>query len=655
MSNQTPLGQIYALDIETACNVPECPGTTCKHALIPHLARITVVGVCNQGFKHAFWKLEDLAAWLLQNPSAKFVCHNGQFDFKHLLQKEMPLNIDQWAADTYLMSALRKDQIPNTWLANYEEKRKQINKTLPVGKRHRNAGKLSLKTLAPYWLSDVEPFWEAVEDYANEDYVLKDAAYTFDLYLLLSSVLVEEGVDQFFYKYQMPWARAMFQLGGVQLNLEGLKKLEEEQKKKVESLRAELQTLWHYGAEALYDLRKQKLRDKYYEMSRKAITKKFGRPTKENADAAQKIQDKYDKLFNKALLKVPKELNIDSATQMLWLFREFYQWNVKSLDGTTSTGKTLLQKRADEGHEDAKLFLQYKKARKLISSFIEPYKELQLSGRLYPSFNSFGARTGRTSCQNPNLQQCPPEIRRLIEAPPGHKLIIYDMSAIEPRLIAYFSEDPALVDLFQRKGDFHGLNAIKYGLVPQDAIEAEVKHQYPTERKVAKEGGLSNLYGAGKVRTKLIFQKYGYDYSLEQCDDFIKRLRAGYKGVTAYKRHLDKQAEMGKPTLSIFGQPVYYPNPDDIYMQNFNTQIQGSASQLVVQAVRNLIEIFNVRKMKSRPVLAVHDEIVVLSPDDEVDVAKGLVIQQMTKYNLKTKHGPVPLEVEGKVSQIWEK
>lgn len=650
LSGDVP-NSLFSLDIETACAIEGCLGQ-CKHALIPHQSKISVVGIHNDSFSKAFWDLSDLAIWLASHPDFKFVAHNGSFDLKHLQYHGINLSVDQWEGDSYLLAALKKGKIPEQWLVEYEVKRKEFNKDLPKGKRHRKAGQLSLKTLAPYFLK-VDPFWEATLDHADETYVLKDAQYTWELYKKLSKYVKAQGTWDFYTKYQQPWARTMFQLGGVELDLPGLYQLETESIAKIKDLKEQLETLWHHGAEAFYQKRLQKVADKYSLMTETALAKLS--PSAELGRHEQ-IVNKYNKLHEAAQLKVLRGLNIDSPQQMLWLFKEFYGWNVKSLDGTTSTGKTLLQKRADEGHEDAKLFLQYKKARKLLSSFIAPYKELQLQGKLYPSFNSFGARTGRTSCQNPNLQQCPPEIRRLIRAPDGYKLIIYDMSAIEPRLIAYFSEEKPLVELFQQpNADFHALTTVKYGLVPEGTELAKIKKEYPDERAAGKEAGLATLYGAGKIRLKLALQKRGINKSEDQCGEMIYRLRKGFPSVTAYKKKLDQMAEQGQAVKSIFGMPVWYPNKDDVYMMTFNTQIQGSASQLVVEAARRISQQFQELSMKSRVCLAIHDELVCLAPDEEVLAAEKLVINCMTGYNLKTKYGNVPLTVEGHVSQNWVK
>lgn len=107
------------------------------------------------------------------------------------------------------------------------------------------------------------------------------------------------------------------------------------------------------------------------------------------------------------------------------------------------------------GNECVDTLLEYKRISKLIT-FIESWESLQVDGRIYPSFN-ITARTGRTTCSNPNIQQCPQDsyVRNLIEARPGWKLAELDYSQLELRVASWLAGDENMQHAYQSGSDLH--------------------------------------------------------------------------------------------------------------------------------------------------------------------------------------------------------
>ena len=107
------------------------------------------------------------------------------------------------------------------------------------------------------------------------------------------------------------------------------------------------------------------------------------------------------------------------------------------------------------GNDCVDTLLEYKRISKLIT-FIESWEDLQVDGKIYPSFN-ITARTGRTTCNNPNLQQCPQDsyVRNLIEARPGWKLAELDYSQLELRVASWLSGDINMQHAYQSGSDLH--------------------------------------------------------------------------------------------------------------------------------------------------------------------------------------------------------
>lgn len=107
------------------------------------------------------------------------------------------------------------------------------------------------------------------------------------------------------------------------------------------------------------------------------------------------------------------------------------------------------------GNDCVDTLLEYKRISKLIT-FIESWESLQVDGRIYPSFN-ITARTGRTTCSNPNIQQCPQDsyVRNLIEARPGWKLAELDYSQLELRVASWLAGDENMQHAYQSGSDLH--------------------------------------------------------------------------------------------------------------------------------------------------------------------------------------------------------
>lgn len=99
--------------------------------------------------------------------------------------------------------------------------------------------------------------------------------------------------------------------------------------------------------------------------------------------------------------------------------------------------------------------LEYRRLTKL-ETFIKSWEEIQVDDRIYPSFN-ITARTGRTTCSSPNIQQIPQDknVRNLIEARPGWKIKEQDYSQIELRVASMFSGDANMQHAYQSGSDLH--------------------------------------------------------------------------------------------------------------------------------------------------------------------------------------------------------
>lgn len=626
---------MIAIDLETACTVDDCPHkgvSACKnkHSLNPWKSEITVIGVaCDDGTQRVFRgpnKLVDLFNFIEQRPKEIIVGHNFKFDWLHLAAHGLTIDLNRWQGDSQLAAYVLTDKIGPIWLDRYEEERKKR------GPHHRKAGQHSLKTLAPFFLG-VEPFWEGA-DHDDDAYVLKDAQYTLQLVKVLEGHLRERGQFDFYKNKQLPWTKLLVkaELRGVQLDVEGLKELEGTLLQRAAELERTLDKQWEvkhaqWHARNLFEV------DAKYE--------------------AQKETKSRQERWNRARDNAPHKVDYQSHKQMAWLLKEALGYDITSLEGDESTGREVLERLAAEGHEDIKVFLEWRKVNKLLTSFLPKYLELQHEGTLHPIYNPDTTRTGRTSSERPNAQQVPPDLRKYVTARPGYKYIGYDAAAIEARLIALYSNDPVLYQLIINDISIHDHN-VKVFFGAQEP-HSQIKKLYPVQRSAAKNCGFALFYNAGANRIRIAFAQKGFPVSFEQCKEIHHRFKESYKVAYEAANDVVRYMESGGIITNLFGRPLKIQVPQDAFMTAFNTLIQSSASDLLLEGATRADEQMRAEGINAHPVLFVHDFVAYEVPEQHVARANEIIVNSLTSFELNTAHGPLPLAVEGGIMDRWEK
>jgi DNA polymerase-1 len=427
------------------------------------------------------------------------------------------------------------------------------------------------------------------------------------------------------------------ELKGIKIDLNELGIKQASNTLHAECLKKELEKMWTKEIKLYHHNERRRITKHYRELYKKAITK----TSNQNL-----CLTRYQSLLKKAINRI-EPFNIDSPSQLNWLFK-YKGYNTINMDGKDSTGREILESLSKENLPDIDLLLEYKKYKKLCTAFFPSYKDMQYNSCIHGTFNPTGTRTGRLSSSEPNLQQIPSDLHSLYVARPDHKLITYDFAAIEPRIIAYLTEDPVLYEIFNQSLDFHGLNTkIFFGL---DCDISEVKEKYPKERKVGKEVGLALFYGAGARRLQQSAQKHGFVWSLEDCQQRCRKFRETYKQVFDYKRELDKTLEHSYVT-NILGRPIYIERIENIYMTGFNTLIQSSASDLLLEAAYKAWQHFD----NCHPLLFVHDEVVFECPSIKANEYAELLADYMRSFKMPTQHGNIEIAVEGGLNDAWIK
>lgn len=635
---------LVVIDIETA------PGEGFEShedaALDHHRNRITQIAWTDTtgvgGVVQSIDKLNELIAiWRPYNPT--FGGHNFKFDLKTLITKGAHLSSADYTHDSMLQAVALYDKIPTKWLADYEEQRIAINKAARK-EIHRKAGQYSLKSLAPYRLG-VDPFWEAA-DHNDAAYALKDAQHTLDLITEHNKLLISHQCAPFYNDKLMRWARLFLdaELHGLPIDLDLMAIKQQQSEQLAVEADISLRQQWK-GAEIAYlNQQESQLATMYIQMCTQAIERS---PKAQQNPGPTKAR--YDTLYAKARTKL-EPLNLDSPTQLKWVLKDYFGFDVTTVEGDESTGKSVLNKLAEDGNADVATLLTYRKHSKLLKAFYPSYKAMQVEGSLYPSFNLNGARTGRISCSSPNIQQVPSDLHNLFVAKPGYKLVCYDLSNIEPMLIAYLTECPILCDLMINNKSFHDANVIT--MFNADCSIDDVKKLYPNERKLAKTVGLALLYGAGPTRIEQTALQAGMPFTQSHSRDVYNRFKKRYSHIYEYKKHLDRRLEEGEPITNLLGRQFVIADKSDVYMKGFNTLIQGSGSDILIESACRVQE--QASHLDSQFLAAIHDEMIFHVKESDAPALDANIHEVINSYKLPTQYGDIQLKVEGGIFDYWK-
>ena len=296
-----------------------------------------------------------------------------------------------------------------------------------------------------------------------------------------------------------------------------------------------------------------------------------------------------------------------------------------------STAQDVLEQLA-ETNEVPRLVLDFRHLSKLKSNYVDSLPLLaDAESRVHTTFQAAATSTGRLSSVNPNLQNIPirtelgREIRAAFVAAPGTQLLSADYSQIELRLLAHFSGDPLLVRAYQENEDIHTLTASEVFGVPAATMDKETRNR-------AKAVNFGIVYGISPFG---LAAQLGIPQA--EARAYIDRYFARYQGVKAFiERTLETTRREGS-VRTLFGRLRPIP---DIESRNpnqrgfaertaVNTPLQGTAADLIKLAMialdRKLID----RKLKTRMVLQVHDELLFEVPEAETSEVEQLVRAEM--------------------------
>lgn len=375
----------------------------------------------------------------------------------------------------------------------------------------------------------------------------------------------------------------------------------------------------------------------------------------------KKILKDLSSVMDKELLSLQQELhdmagysfNIASPKQLSeLLFEKLGLTPIKKTKTGFSTDESVLSALSKEHEVPAKI-IRYRQVAKLKSTYVDSLIELinVKTGRVHTTFNQTVTATGRLSSSNPNLQNIPvgegyaQDIRKSFKASDGCKFVTADYSQIELRIVAHMSKDKILIDSFLHGEDIHSRTAAEvFSVSPQD-VTSEM-------RRSAKAINFGIIYGMGAfgLATEL-------GVSIGEASEYINKYFARYDGVAKFIDELIEIARNKGYTETLMGRIRAIPELKSPSEQAkrlgerlaVNTPIQGSAADIVKLAMINVDKMIKSEGLKSKILLQIHDELLLECPDDEVDLIKDKLKEEMESAFELT----VPLTVNVQVGVNW--
>lgn len=375
-------------------------------------------------------------------------------------------------------------------------------------------------------------------------------------------------------------------------------------------------------------------------------------------DELNRLGEEYNREINSTTNEIydlaGMEFNINSPKQIGdVLFEKLMLPVIKKTKTGYSTDVEVLDKLKDE-HPIVEKILRYRHIVKLNSTYIEGLLNLinRDTGRIHSTFNQTIATTGRISSTDPNLQNIPirtedgRKIRKaFISDKPNYKLVDGDYSQIELRILAHISQDEKMMEAFVEGIDIHTKTASEVFHVPLDEVTAQLRYR-------AKAVNFGIVYG---------ISDYGLsrdlDITRKEAKEYIDNYFSNFSRVRKYMDEIVDEGRENGYVETILNRRRYVPelNAKNFNVRSFgerialNTPIQGSAADIIKKAMVEVYNEINNRKLKSKLVLTIHDELIIEAHNEEIDEVVDMMKSVMENAIALT----VPLRVDIEVGDSW--
>ncbi len=361
-------------------------------------------------------------------------------------------------------------------------------------------------------------------------------------------------------------------------------------------------------------------------------------------DLSSEYHIELDKLTKKIYEVAGAEFNINSPKQLseiLFVKMGIKSPKKKSASGAYSTNISVLEE-LEVDNPIIKEIMNYRELQKLLSTYIDVIPAMVATdGRLHAKFIQNGAATGRFSSQDPNMQNIPIKselgrrIRNGFVASKGTKLVAFDYSQIELRILAILSNDEKMTEIFKEGKDIHaGVASFVFG-VDLDKVDGEM-------RRKAKVINFGIIYGMG---VSALRKNLGG--TREEAQKFYDNYFRQFSRISEYMQSVKDFALKNGYTETLFGRKRMFPgiNSKIPFIRSMaertatNAPIQGTATADVIKlAIRYAEEDLKNAGIldKSSIVLQIHDELVYEIDESVLDQATEIILKAMQELLIRS-------------------
>lgn len=395
-----------------------------------------------------------------------------------------------------------------------------------------------------------------------------------------------------------------------------------------ESVPVLMQKLEESGMEALYRKIEMPLSRVLYAMEKEGIAAEREALQKYGEDLTGRIGELEASIHAHAGC----EFNINSPRQLgEILFEKMGLPGGKKTKTGYSTAADILEKLAPESPIVSEI-LEYRGLTKLKSTYADGLANyIAEDGRIHTSLNQTITATGRISSTEPNLQNIPMRmelgrrIRKVFVPKEGCIFTDADYSQIELRVLAHMSGDEQLIEAYHTDADIHRITASKVFHTPFEEVT-------DLQRRNAKAVNFGIVYG---------ISSFGLSQDLsitkKEAAAYIEQYFATYPGVKQFLDRVVEQARKDGYVTTLFGRrrPIPELKSSNFMQRSFgervamNSPIQGTAADIMKIAMIRVFEELEQRKLQSRLILQIHDELLIETVKEEEEAVRELLERQM--------------------------
>ena len=368
----------------------------------------------------------------------------------------------------------------------------------------------------------------------------------------------------------------------------------------------------------------------------------------------KQLQQRIEEMTKEIHELAGEEFNINSPKQLGEVLFEKLKLTVyKKTKTGYSTDVEILEKLREE-HPIIEKILEYRQLAKINSTFVEgliPFINPKTK-RIHSHFHQTVTATGRISSSDPNMQNIPTRVelgkilRKVFVAEGNDKIYIdADYSQIELRVFAHISQDEEMIKAFNKDEDIHAQVASKVFGVNIKDVTSELR----TKAKAVNFGivyGISDYGLAAQLKVRK-----------SEAKEYIEQYLNKYKGIKAFMEETPKKVKEIGYVETLFKRRRYVPevNSNNYMVRQFgnrvamNMPIQGTAADIIKIAMINVDKELKKKKLKSKLILQVHDELLIETYENEKEVVRNILKNCMENViNLS-----VPLKVDINEGKNW--